>query len=101
MGKTRTSKYRVEMRFVNFAARRPDTFVTGWDVTRHGRPTVENAKKYRDGYNQSMEPGGVNAHLRSGQSNFGRTTIIRQKDGEVMAEFVPPAFEVVAESPNA
>lgn len=93
MGKTITPKYRIELSFVSFTARRKEIARFAFMVKEHGAPTVENAKKWRDSMNKSFET--HNSHLSKTQSLFSNATIIRQSDGAVVAEYKAPMFEVV------
>lgn len=95
MGKTITPKYRVEISYISFTEKRIKTDSFAWDIKRHGKPTNENAKKFRDAMNESLNKGGSNENLRDNQSDYCNTEIKDQKTGEVIAEFIPPLFEVL------
>lgn len=90
MGKSITPKYRIEEFKIGFWT------VSGCMAWRkeYGKPTVENLRKFRDGYNNTMKPGGANAHLSS-RDHFGALRIVRQSDNEVIAFYNPPLFEVI------
>ncbi len=73
-----------------------DTF--GWEVKTHGKPTAENAERYRRTMNAAFQPGGCNFHISEQMGvvpHISKVTITRQRDGKVMAEPNAPAFEVV------
>jgi hypothetical protein len=63
-----------------------------WDSKRDGRPTEANLDAWRDGYNASFQPGGVNGHLAG--YRIGAARLVRQATGEVVAEVAAPMFEV-------
>lgn len=93
MGRTHTPKYRIELTFVDFIARKKSVASFAYMVDEHGPATEVGAKKYRDGMNDSLKT--HNAHLANGQSPYSNATIVRQSDGEVVAQYVAPAFEIV------
>lgn len=94
MGKTRKIKLVVRMSFINYSARRREVATFEWKTKVHGKPTAENLEKFRAVYNQSLQAGGVNEHLRSGQSDYGKAEIYDQFTHQVVAEFNPPVLEV-------
>lgn len=70
----------------------------GWEVKTHGKPTAENAERYRRTMNESFQPNGHNWHISQQMgvvAHLSKVTIVRQRDGKVMAEANAPAFEVV------
>ena len=94
MGRSYTPVYRVE-----YATNARGVHHTAmvWDCKRYGKPTRANLIKWREGYNKSFEPGGVNEHCSNAVGYIiwiNRARIIRQKTDEVVAEFVAPMFEV-------
>ena len=91
MGKITTPKYRIEMSCVSFTNKRKEWHSYGFI----GRPSDAAAKSFRDGMNASMQNGGTNEHLANLQSPYGTARIINQKSGDLVALFVPPAFEIV------
>lgn len=93
---TRTPTYRLEM------TDNKGSFAMGWDVkapkgvphyTADGKPTIANLERKIKAYEESTQPGGVNAHL--GVCRVSKARIIRQATGEVMVEYKAPMFEVV------
>ncbi len=106
MGKSVTPKYRVEYR-TNHGFKHssnPPIQAMCWDVvsrtnvTGHGKPTVENLQIWRDKFNESFLPEGVNGHLSTSAGFIVRIhwcRIVNQFTREVMCEFTAPAFEVI------
>lgn len=92
MGRVVTPTYRVEVR-MNVGSMTPFC----WDCRRDGRPTVKNLEAWRQKYNQSFQPGGVNGPRKADDVilHISRAKVIRQSTGEVVAETVAPMFEVV------
>jgi hypothetical protein len=96
MGKTKTPRYRVELSYINFGTKRREVLTIEYKVSVHGKPTEENARKLRKAFNESLQPGGSNEHLRAGQSDYGTTVIKRNtRKGEEIARFTPPMFEEI------
>jgi len=96
MGKVITPRYRIEMSYISFTNKRRETAKQVYNSKVSGKPSAENAKKYRDGMNASMNQGQPNAHLRSGQSDYSHVWIIDQHNGQiVVAEYSPPKFELI------
>jgi hypothetical protein len=103
MGKTRTYTYRLELRVISGAYYTPQ----GWLVRGSrllgpgkGKPTAGNIDKWVTAFENSMRPGGVNAHLGIDQVTYAR--IVHQASGQVMAEWRrkdwrknQPLFEVI------
>lgn len=96
MGRSYTPKYRIELSFVDFKGRQRKIDAFGWSCKRHGRPSEHNAKRFRDGMNESLEKGMSNEHLKHRQSAYGTARIIEQSTGDVIATYKPPMFEVVS-----
>jgi len=94
MGRTLTPKYRIELTYVDYLNKRISVQSFAYSVKEHGKPNTDNAKKFRDGMNESLNLGGTNEHLRIGQSDYSKATIIEQSTSNVVAEFNPPMFEV-------
>lgn len=93
MGKTTIPAYRIEASFVNFSLKKRDVQSFAWESS-YGKPTVENAAKFRSLFNKSLIDG-PNKHLSGQMSGLGTVRIIHQKTGSVVAEFVPPLFEII------
>jgi len=94
MGRSTTPTYRVELR-VHGAQQTPQAWhVRGqYGAKGYGKPTLPNLHEWVVGLEMSCLPGGVNAQVYEG---FGycpilSATIIRQRDGEVMAEWTREA----------
>lgn len=72
-------------------------FIAPFNVKQDGKPTTENLSKWRDGFNNSLRPGGTNEHL--GLNHWLQTDliIVDQRSGypEVVALFEAPKFEVI------
>jgi len=67
-----------------------------WDCKRDGRPTADNAEKYRREMNQSFLPGGVNYHISESRNviiHVNYVRIIRQSTNETVAEVKAPIFD--------
>ena len=68
-----------------------DVTICGWDNGHspyaHGRPTKANLKRYIDGLRNSISVGGVNAHLIGRINLPDEARIVRQSNGEVVAEY--------------
>ena len=93
MGKSYTPTFRVEYRDNT----RKNGHMT-WDCKRDGRPTVANLEKWRQGYNESFNPGGVNFGVSQAVGvviHIVSAKLIRQATGETVAETTMPMFEVV------
>lgn len=60
-----------------------------------GKPTAENLAKWRRLYLSSFVRGGANEHLGPIAPNVGTLRIIDQRNGNVVAEDVPQAFQVI------
>ena len=74
------------------------TYVITWNTKTHGKPTDENAARYRKGLNDSFLPGGVNEHVITREGaviHTSKVKVIRQSSGEVVAKDYAPLFEVV------
>lgn len=56
----------------------------------YGRPTVENLAKYVAKFNESLQPGGCNAHVAEDMPNglTGVVKIVRQSDNKVVANYM-------------
>jgi hypothetical protein len=69
-----------------------------------GRATPQNIKRYVEGYNKHLEPGGVNEHLGRRDAIYGGS-VVNQRTGETVADWEDkgiiqfyknkPMFEVV------
>lgn len=92
MGRTYTPTYRIEEFKIGFWTA---SSCMSWKSKQYGKPTVENLKKFRNGMNESMKPGGANDHL-SLNDRLGNLCIVRQSDNKVMALYIAPLFEVIA-----
>lgn len=94
MGKVRTPTFRIESRWFGRQVSNME-----WKTKEYGRPTTENIDRYVTTMEESMKPGGVNAHL--GFSPILEVQIVRQSTGEVVASWErnkhrnEPAFQVV------
>ena len=92
MGRSVTPTYRVEVQ----ANTRMDMF--SWDCKVNGRATETNLENWRQAYNASFGPGGVNWHVSEASGvvvHISKARLIRQRTGEVVAETNAPLFEVV------
>jgi len=93
MGRVTTPKYRAEFRT------NAKTYLTPacWNCRTMGRPTAENAEKYRQRLNASFQPGGVNGPRYPGDVivHVNRVLIVNQFTNQVVAEANAPMFEVV------
>lgn len=108
MGKSYKLAYRVEYRD-NDRKHAPDTFrrwegvthptkVMGWQVKDKGAPNKENLEKWRVAMNDGFNRGGVNYHVSLSAGvlvHISHARIIRQSDGEIMADVTMPMFEVI------
>jgi hypothetical protein len=61
----------------------------------YGKPTSANLGTYRDAFNASLLPGGVNAHLGTGSWLLCNLEIYNQRTGKVEATYVAPMFETI------
>lgn len=95
MGKTIIPTYRIEASYVHFTNRRREIASMGWDCKQYGRPTPDNIKRFFRAFEVSLKPGECNHHIAHLNSPYGSGKIIRQKTGEVVAEYSEPAFRVV------
>lgn len=103
MGKTVTPKYRVEYKTNGLtSADRLSWKQMIWDVsagpnrTGYGAPSVENLMRWRDKYNASFEPNGVNFHLSESAGFILRIfncRIVNQRTGKVVIQYTAPMFE--------
>jgi len=96
MGRSTTSTYRIEA-----AANVAGFSFFGWDCKTYGRPTTQNAEKWRRATNESFQPEGVNWHISQAWGvvpHITQVRIVAQKGpraGQVVAETRMPMFEVV------
>ncbi len=104
MGKSRTFTYRLEFVCVSRAHYTPQE----WRVRSHrlygpgfGAPTTENIDKWVTGFENSMKPGGANAHL--GMDQVTHAQVIDQRTDEIVATWSrrrqrpnQPLFEVIS-----
>lgn len=88
MGRTRLMTYTIRR------ARTGD-FISEWKVKEYGKPTPENLSKWRDKFNQSLKPGGANAHIGMVGYIQYKLQIYNQKTKSVVCEFNPPMFETI------
>jgi len=67
-----------------------------WRASEYGRPTAANLAKWAAKYNESLAPGGCNAHLgRAGCPPASRAEITENRpDGRVVAEWAAPPVRV-------
>lgn len=90
-----TPKYRVETRETG----NPDPRITESNTYPwKGRATVTRLEDWRQRMNKSFAPGGINFHVSKSRGvviHIKGAKIIRQSDGEVIAETQAPLFEVV------
>ncbi len=99
MGKSYTPAFRIEVDDV----RRPDgsgyIHSTGAAWRReYGRPTSKNLGEYMRRLNDSLKPGGVNAHISRSYGFMpfhSSARIVRQSTGETVAAWEAPLFSVV------
>jgi len=98
MSKTRTPKYRVEYLDNTVESRKSRRYTAERTMAWDGRATRARLEAWREAINASFESSGVNAHLSDALGyvvRIGRSRIVNQRTGEVVAEYVPPMFEVV------
>jgi len=90
MSKTKTPKHRIEMSCVHFINKCRE--VHSFAFT--GKASDQAAKRLRDLMNESIERGS-NVHLKGTQSSYSSAFVIEQKTGEIVAQYIAPAFEVI------
>lgn len=95
MGRSTKPKYRIELTCISFTNKRKETHFFAYMVKEHGKPTIENAKTFRNGMNSSMKTGGSNEHLKGTISDYSNAYIIEQGTGDTVAEYIAPMFETV------
>jgi hypothetical protein len=61
----------------------------------YGYPTTDNISNYRDAFNKSLLPGGVNAHLTTESWLQCSLEIFDQFNKTVVAYYNAPMFEVI------
>lgn len=92
MGRSYTPKYAIVMD----DGKGPQTFA--WDVKRHGKATDANLQKWCEAYGTSLNPGGVNAHIRNadGTIPYPRKAIIKHNSatGAIVAMWKVAMFMV-------
>lgn len=91
MGKTRTPKYRIELKFMGKWDHYP--WKSAW-----GKPTETVVKAVRDALNESFKAGGLNEHVSKNKGvlvSYSDSRAIEQATGEVVAEYQAPMFEVI------
>lgn len=93
MGKSITPKYAATYSYICFSEKRRKIGRFAWNCKEYGRPTIENAKRWRQGFNASLERGGANEHLN--QSAAGTITIYEQRGRREVCKYTPPMFEVI------
>jgi hypothetical protein len=89
MGKVITPTYRVEYR--DNASR--STSAMHW----RGRATQKRLEQWRQDYNKSFNPGGVNFHVSQALGvvvHISHAWIVDQRSGDVVAKTKMPMFEV-------
>lgn len=64
-------------------------------LTGYGKPTPENLSKWRDDFNQSLQPGGANEHLTLKHYLQTDLEIYNQFTHEVVCSHIAPMFEVI------
>lgn len=101
MGRSRTSKYALEM-----DGSTPRCWWVGpqpGGVPGSGKPTLANLTRYVEVFMRSLEPGGANAHISRalGHVPYPKWARIVMNDGsrELVVEWTAPMFMVVG--PNA
>lgn len=92
--KTKTPKYRIELSCIDFNLQRKIWASFAYSVKDSGAPNEANAKKYRDGMNDSILRG-ANTHLINVQSLYSNVRIINQFTGEQVCAYTAPMFEVI------
>jgi hypothetical protein len=93
MGRVTTPTHRVEY-VTNVAHMTPGA----WHNKNEGRPSDDAAERHRVMLNASLQPGGVNEHCTGHDGTImhvSKVTVIRQRDGKVVAVANAPMFEVV------
>lgn len=87
MGKTRTPKYRIEMRMSE-----------GWSMVceYNKKPNYSSLKAYIDEFHESMNKGNCNEHLREKTILMvNNAKVIEQKTDKVLCEYIAPLFYVI------
>lgn len=93
MGRSFTPKYRIEFKD-NLSPR------SGWMAweTHYGKPTQANLEKWRKAMNASFQKDGCNFHVSQSSGilvHYSSAKIVRQSDGQIMAETKMPMFEAI------
>lgn len=66
-----------------------------WMTKQYGKPTPENLSKWRDEFNQSLQPGGVNEHIGINGWIQCKIEIFNQFTGSTVCSYNPPLFEII------
>ena len=90
MGRSVTSKYRVEYRIRGTDGSAMMTTPSCWWTRRDGRATAANLSTHCVAMEKSSQPGGVNAHGKPFCVLSAR--IVEQSSGDVVAEYTRPMF---------
>ena len=105
MGRSRTPKYVVELVTPGFYTSPSEWRVRdGCQTKGYGRPNNENLRKYIEQFIASMQPGGVNAHLKEQSKPYTVTYALVYHNtsdrhlGTPLAEWRNPANVVVNEA---
>lgn len=75
--------------------------LSAWDTATHGRPTVQNLIRWRDGYNLSLCKGGANDHIGIAGWIQRKIHVYDQYHGRRIVEYNPPMFEAIPNTPTA
>ena len=92
MGRTTTTKYALTFRsYGNGLFNTPMC----WNAKNWGRPTEKNLKLWVEKYNQSLLPGGCNAHLGTKSTIMKAYIRYNYQMGPVVASYNGPLFQVI------
>lgn len=105
MGRSYTSKYRVEYRLVlsvgsDGRQRGVSWTPASWIVSSRdqrkadGKPTAENLRRHVESIEQSTRPGGVNEHL--GSTTIRSAKLVNQDTGETVATYLRDELQGLA-----
>ncbi len=61
----------------------------------YGAPTSINLSKWRDKFNQSLQPNGANEHIGINGWIQCKIEIFNQFTGDIVCSYNPPLFEVI------
>jgi hypothetical protein len=97
MGRIVTPTYRLEWEWYH-PTHGVQRVRQSWNQQCHGRANAEQLARYVASMIESFKPGGVNYHVSESSGVIvvpHRARIVRQKTGEVVAEWEAPAFMAI------